>query len=81
MGFLRQEYWSGLPFPPVGDLFDAVIKPTSLIPPTLGGRFFTNEPPRKPQILLLTQFPGSSDSKESACNAGDWVLSLDWEDP
>ena len=29
MGFPRQEYWSGLPFPPPGDLPDAGIKPTS----------------------------------------------------
>ena len=29
MGFCRQEYWSGLPFPPSGDLPDAGIKPTS----------------------------------------------------
>ena len=26
-------------------------------------------------------FPGGSDYKESACNAGDWVWSLGWEDP
>ena len=26
-------------------------------------------------------FPGDSDGKQSACNAGNWVLSLDWEDP
>ena len=26
-------------------------------------------------------FPGGSDGKESACNAGDLVQSLDWEDP
>ena len=26
-------------------------------------------------------FPGSSDGKESICNAGDWVQSLGWEDP
>ena len=26
-------------------------------------------------------FPGDSDGKESACNAGDWVRSLGWEDP
>ena len=30
MGFSRQEYWSGLPFPPPGDLPDAGIKPESL---------------------------------------------------
>ena len=27
MGFSRQEYWSRLPFPPLGDLFDPGIKP------------------------------------------------------
>ena len=26
-------------------------------------------------------FPGDSDGKQSACNAGNWVLSVDWEDP
>ena len=46
MGFSRQEYWSGLPFPPPGELSDPGIKPTS---PALAGRFFTTEPPRKPQ--------------------------------
>ena len=29
MRFLRQEYWSGLPFPSVGDLPKPVIEPTS----------------------------------------------------
>jgi len=29
MGFPRQEYWSGLPFPSPGDLPDPGIKPTS----------------------------------------------------
>jgi len=45
MGFPRQEYWSGLPFPSPGDLPDSGIEPTS---PALGGRFFTAEPPGKP---------------------------------
>ena len=30
MGLFRQEYWSGLPRPPTGNLFDPGIKPTSL---------------------------------------------------
>ena len=34
-GFSRQEYWSGLPFPPPGDLPDLGIKPTSLVSPAL----------------------------------------------
>ena len=41
MGFPRQEYWSGLPFPTPGDLPDPGIEPVSLAPPTLVGRFFT----------------------------------------
>jgi len=42
MGFSRQEYWSGLPFPPPGDLPDPGIEPKSLISPALAGGFFTS---------------------------------------
>ena len=45
MGFPRQEYWSGLPFPPPGNLPNPGIEPVSL---ALAGRFFTTEPPGKP---------------------------------
>ena len=45
IGFPRQEYWSGLPFPSPGDLPNPEIKPSS---PTLAGRFLTAEPPGKP---------------------------------
>ena len=41
MGFSRQEYWSGLPCPPPGDLPDPGIKPESLASLALAGRFFT----------------------------------------
>ena len=41
MGFFRQEYWSGLPCPPPGDLANPVIEPASLISPTLAGGFLT----------------------------------------
>ena len=37
MKFSRQEYWSGLPFPPPGDLLDPGIEP---VPPALVGGFF-----------------------------------------
>ena len=40
MGFSRQEYWSGLPFPTPGDLPDTEIKPEFLAYPALTGRFF-----------------------------------------
>ena len=42
MGFSRQEYWSGLPCPPPGDLPDPGIEPMSLMSPALAGRFFTS---------------------------------------
>ena len=45
MSFSRQEYCSGLPFPPPRDLPDPGIEPAS---PALAGGFFTTEPPGKP---------------------------------
>ena len=47
IGFPRQEYWSGLPFPSPGHLPDPGIEPTSLASPALAGRFFTTQPPGK----------------------------------
>ena len=41
MGFSKQEYWSGLPFPSPGDLPDPGIKPTFSVSPALAGGFFT----------------------------------------
>ena len=45
MGFSRQEYCSGLPFPSRGDLLNPGIK---LVSPALAGGFFTTEPLGKP---------------------------------
>ena len=45
VGFPRQEYWSGLPFPSPGDLPNPGIE---AVYPALAGGFFTTEPPRKP---------------------------------
>ena len=41
MGFSRQAYWSGLPFPSLGDLPNPGIEPVSLMSPALAGGFFT----------------------------------------
>ena len=41
MGFSGQEYWSGLPFPPLGGLPNPGIKPASITSPALAGRLFT----------------------------------------
>ena len=40
MGFSGQEYWSGLPCPPPGDLPDPEIEPVSLTFPAVAGGFF-----------------------------------------
>ena len=54
MGFSRQVYWNGLPFPPPGDFPKPEIEP---VPPALAGRFFTTEPPGKPRdFLRSTEF-------------------------
>ena len=52
MGFSRQGYWSGLPFPPAGDLFYPGIELASPVSLILAGGFFTTEPPRKPKTFL-----------------------------
>ena len=74
MGFPRQEYWSGLPFPPPGDLPNAGMEPTSL---ALAGGFFTTEPPGKPKkkysLLDVAQhisIPGTWYPKQDSASAG-----------
>ena len=47
---LRQEYCSGLLYPPPGDFPDPGIEPESPASPELAGRFFTTEPPGKPRL-------------------------------
>ena len=49
MGFSRQEYWSGLPFPSPGDLPDPGIEPIS---PTLQADSLPSEPPGSPNTSL-----------------------------
>ena len=41
MGFSRQEYWSGLPFPTAGNLPNPGMESASLTAPALAGGFFT----------------------------------------
>jgi len=53
MGFPRQEYWSGSPFPPPGDLPDPVIKPVSPASPALANSL----PPSHWGIPTYLQFP------------------------
>ena len=55
MEFSRQEYWSGLPFSPPGDLPDSGIEPVSPVSPALAGRSFTT----KPLVYLTLKFEHS----------------------
>ena len=48
IGFPRQEYWSGLPFSPPGDLPNTRIRFMSPVSPMLTDRLFATAPPRKP---------------------------------
>ena len=48
MGFSRQEYWSGLPFPPPGNLPDPGIEPTSLMSPVWQSGSLPLAPPGSP---------------------------------
>ena len=53
-GFSRQEYWSGLPCPPSGDLPDPGIEPASLTSPSLADGFFTTSATwEEPDTALL----------------------------
>ena len=40
-GFSKQEYWSGLPCPPPGDLPSLGMDPVTFMPPALAAMFFT----------------------------------------
>ena len=51
MEFLKQEYWSGLPFPSPGDLPDPGIEPVSPVPPALQEGSLPAEPLGKPLYL------------------------------
>ena len=51
MGFSRQEYWSGLPFPSPGDLPDPGLEPGS---PALQADSLPSQPPRSYALYVLT---------------------------
>ena len=50
MGLFRQEYWSGLPCTPPGDLPDPGVQPMSLMSPTLAGVIFTISTTREAHV-------------------------------
>ena len=67
MGFSRQEYWSGLPFPPPGDFPDPAMEPMSLTSPALADRFFTASATWEPQRGLRASAWWLSE-EESTCH-------------
>ena len=67
MGFSRQEYWSGLPCSPPGDLPDPGIEPASLRTPALAGRFFTTGATREAHNLTCS-FMGSAERFSFFCS-------------
>ena len=56
--FSRQEYWSGLPFPPLRDLPDPGAEPVSLVSPALAGGFFNTEPPGPTAMMAQVRDSG-----------------------
>ena len=72
MGFPRQQYRSGLPFPSPGDLPNPGIELTS---PVLAGGFFTTEPPGKPQFHRLYEWD------YRACSRATDSMEWDYREP
>ena len=62
MGFSRQEYWSGLPCPPAGDLPDPGIEPACIS--CTADRFFTTVPPGTPPTHIQSRLQKWSTSKQ-----------------
>ena len=71
MGFSRQEYWSGLPFPSPGDLPNPGIEPVSLLSPALAGGFFTTSTTREAPTLQAESkgLPSEGDKSTSPLSA------------
>ena len=57
MGFSRQEYWSGLPFPSPGDLPHPATEPASLVSPALADRFFTTSATWEALVFIGKSYP------------------------
>ena len=70
MGFPRQKFWTGLPFP-LGNPLDLGFKPGS---PALAGRFYHSVSRASP-VALVKNLPASAGDSET------WVQSLGQEDP
>ena len=72
VGLPRQEYCSGLPFPPLGDLLHPGMEPSS---PALAVHFFTAEPPGKPKWILQTERNRPCECNQAKCgHSPEWPI-------
>ena len=77
MGFSRQEYWSGLPCPPPGDLPHPGIEPMSLMSPALIDGFFTTIAPWEAQVWAMLRYSCHDCSQFlNACTPFSWTVLL-----
>ena len=73
MGFSRQEHWTGLPFPPPGDLPDPGIEPGF---PALQADWLPPEPSEKPKLgLKCVQLKGLDGVIDLSAQFCPWVFS------
>ena len=71
VGFSEQEYWSGFPFLPPGDLQDSEIEPASPVSSAMQVDFFLPQPLGMPHIYIYvytcTYSPDGASGKEPTC--------------
>ena len=73
MGFSRQEYWSGLPFPSPGDLPNPGIEPGS---PALQTDALSSEPPGKPTVVWLWPQVNIRERTQLHPSTENWIKDL-----
>ena len=84
MKFFRQEYWSRLPFLTLGDLPWPRVEHSSPVTPAWVSRFFTTEPPGKPNSVYISMWTlrydnirsGKSPYKFPKCSLGGRIVTM-----
>jgi len=82
MGFSRQDYWSGLPFPTPGDLSNPGMETSSLASPTLASGFFTTsatwEALKSKIVGSQSVFPLNQHQQQSWPSSPDLLNQREW---
>ena len=73
VGFSRQEYWTGLPCPPPGNLLNPGIEPISLMSPALASGFFTTSTTWEAPWFSVANGDDGEMSKVGTSNRSVWV--------